>query len=488
MPDTIDRFGDSRITPVLLSSDSSSRLWPLARQSYPSQFMSLSREGSNIQHVAGLVADPALYRKPVVVCGDDQRFFVADHLRGRGARIILEAVTRDTALPIGVAALHVAATDPEGVLLVLSANHQIAGKPAFAKAVETATRAARAGWMVTLGVPPIWPERDYGYVLSGEAIPGVEGADAIACFVEKPDGECAAKFLGDGRYLWNTGILIATASTVLDQLGVYAPEALDAARDAYEGGVEDLDFFRLDQAASVRAPAVSFQTAVFQSCARNALVKADLEWSDFGSWGALWRRQQRDDRGNVTSGDIVCADVERSYLHSDDMLVAALGVRNLVVIATGDALLVADRDRMSEVEDLVVRLKAEGRQEAFEHKRVYRPWGYYESISSGSRYQVKKLCVKPGGKLSLQSHNHRAEHWTCVSGTAIVTIDGNRQIFGENESTYIPLGAVHRLENPGKIDLMIIEVQSGSYLGEDDIIRYEDIYARTASSQLTPVR
>lgn len=488
MPDSVDGYSRSRVTPVLLSKATAARLWPLARRSHPSQFLPLNQGASTIQNISKLVSDPADYQPPVVVCPDDQRFFVAEHLHGTGATVLLEAVARDTALPVAVAALHVAERDPGGLMVLMSLGDEPAGRDAFKRAVAAATKVARLGWMVTIAVKPAWAEPACGYIMPGEAIEGFDNAASVACFVEKPDKACADTMAADGRYLWNTGIVVATARVILDRIGTVSPETLAAARDAYESGVEDLSFLRLDQAASVRAPTLSFNVDVLQAGLKNAVIEADLEWSDLASWGSLWHRQPHDASGNVVIGDVISVDARNSYLHSDNKLLATIGVRDVVVVTTGDAVLVADRSRVDEVEDLVARLQLEGREEVFEHKRVYRPWGYYESVSSGPRFQVKKLCVKPGGKLSLQSHNHRAEHWTCVSGTAIVTIDANRQILSENESVYIPLSAVHRLENPGKIDLMIIEVQSGSYLGEDDIVRYEDIYARTGPSSLTPAR
>lgn len=472
------------VQPVLLSGGNGSRLWPVSRTSLPKQFLALSGDGSMIQETALRVADRSRFRDPIVICGEQQRFLVADHLRMTGARpqIVLEPEGRNTAYPIAVAALLTAeAGSHDTILAVLPADHRIGDPDAFLQSISKAAAAAAAEpVIVTLGAKPTAPETGFGYILPGAPIDGVDDAFVVERFVEKPDRPTAERYLAEGRHLWNSGMFVASAATVLAAFEEHAPEVLDAARTAVAQATRDLDFLRLPLEATRLCPVISFDYAVMERVARCAVVPSEFDWSDLGSWQAIWESGDRDANGNVVDGDVIALDSRDSYLLSDanGPLLATLGVENLVVVATRDAVLVADKARAQDVKKIVEDLKARKRSEATQHPRMYRPWGYYETLCLGDRFQVKRIVVTPGGKLSLQSHQHRAEHWVVVAGTATVVVDGEEKMLLENESVYVPLGAVHRLENRGKIDLTLIEVQSGAYLGEDDIVRYEDVYAR----------
>ncbi len=480
-----DKPWDDFVQPVLLSGGNGSRLWPVSRASLSKQFLSLSGDGSMLQETALRVADRSRFLEPIVICGEEQRFLVADHLRTAGARpqIVLEPEGRNTAYPIAVAAVLTAnAGRPDTILAVLPADHHIGDPDGFAASIGKAADVASAeALIVTLGAKPTAPETGFGYILQGAAIGSADGAFLVERFVEKPDRPTAERYLAAGDHLWNSGVFVATAAALLAAFEAHAPEVLDAARAAVASAVRDLDFLRLPLEETRTSPDISFDYAVMERVDRSAVVLSTFEWSDLGSWRAIWDVGERDANGNVLDGDVIPIDTEGAYLHADPNgpMVAALGVRDLIVVATRDAVLVTEMNRAQDVKQVVEELKRRKRDEASRHRRVYRPWGYYETLCLGERFQVKRIVVTPGGKLSLQSHQHRAEHWVVVAGTATVHVDGSVKMLLENESVYVPLGAVHRLENQGKIDLTLIEVQSGAYLGEDDIVRYEDAYART---------
>jgi mannose-1-phosphate guanylyltransferase/mannose-6-phosphate isomerase len=418
---------------------------------------------------------------PIVISNNEHRFLVAEQLNQLGVRPavqILEPIGRNTAPAVAVAALHVCGEDPDGLLAVLPSDHVIANAIAFREAVLTAARLAERDFLVTFGVRPTQPHTGYGYIELGEALPGEASGFRIQRFVEKPDLQRARQYLESGRFLWNSGMFVFSAQRFLEELSKSRPDILEGARKALAAAVRDLDFLRLDTAFAA-CPAESIDYAVMEKTPRGAVVRADIGWNDVGSWTALWDIAKRDEADNATHGDVHLADVAGCYIWSDSRLVFALGARNLIIVETADAVLVADRSRTQDVKTIVESLDKEARSEHVSHTRVYRPWGYYETIDTGSRFQVKRIMVKPGQALSLQMHRQRAEHWVVVSGRARVTRDENVYDLAENESTFIPLGTKHRLENPTDQPLYLIEVQSGAYLGEDDIIRFEDKYKRS---------
>ncbi|MBE7210639.1 MAG: mannose-1-phosphate guanylyltransferase/mannose-6-phosphate isomerase [Gluconacetobacter diazotrophicus] len=466
------------VIPVILSGGSGSRLWPVSRASFPKQLWPLISERTMLQETAlrgrGLAA-------PVVVCNHEHRFLIAEQLRDAGiagARIVLEPVGRNSAPAIAAAALLVAEQDPDAVLWVMAADGAIGRPDALAAAVAQAVGAARDGRIVTFGMRPTRPETGYGYIETGAALPGHPGVHALSRFVEKPDAAAAAAMLARGGFLWNSGMFVFTAATLLAELRAHAPAVLDAVGRAVDGRRTDLDFIRLDAEAFAGAPDISVDYAVAERTAHAAVVPADLGWSDVGSWDALWEISAKDAAGNVAVGDVFLEHASGCYVRSDGIVTAVTGLSDAVVVVTEDAVLVTHRDRAQDVKRVVERLTAAGRHEAVAHNRAYRPWGFYEGLIRDERFQVKRIVVKPGQKLSLQKHYHRAEHWVVVAGTALVTRDGEQVMLRENESLYLPLGCTHRLENPGRIPLTLIEVQSGAYLGEDDIVRIEDVYAR----------
>jgi mannose-1-phosphate guanylyltransferase / mannose-6-phosphate isomerase len=470
-----------RVIPVILSGGSGTRLWPVSRESFPKQLWPLLSERSMIQETA-LRACGNAFTPPVVVCNEEHRFLVAEQLRAAsisGARVVLEPVGRNSAPAIAAAACLAAEDDPDAVLWMMAADAAISDAEALRDALRIAVAAARGGSIVTFGMKPTAPEIGYGYIERGGALPDVPGAFRVARFVEKPNAARAADLLASGRHLWNSGMFVFTAGTLLDELGVYEPEVLAAVRNAVAGRKVDLDFIRLEPAAFASSKSISLDYAVAERTARAAVVPADLGWSDVGSWNALWELGSKDPAGNVAVGDVALEGAENCYVRSDGMLTGVIGLKDAVVVVTEDAVLAMHRDAAQDVKALVDRLKAAGRHEAVAHNRVYRPWGFYESLIQGDRFQVKRIVVNPGQKLSLQKHFHRAEHWVVVSGTALVTRDAETTLLHENESIYLPLGCVHRLDNPGRIPLTLIEVQSGAYLGEDDIVRFEDTYGRT---------
>ena len=453
----------------------------MSRPDYPKQLLPLAAEETMLQQTARRVGDRARFAPPVIVCDNEHRFLVAEQMRAIGVEpeaIVLEPVGRNTAPAAAVAALLLSAKDPEALLLLLPSDHVVGNSDAFLAAVDTAQTLARRGRLALFGMRPDRPESGFGYIVRGEAVAEVEGAYAVSRFVEKPEPAVAEKMIAAGDSFWNSGMFLFSAAVFLEELGHFEPEILASAKQAVEKISRDLDFCRIDEAAFKAAPAVSIDNAVMERTDRAAVVPAEFGWSDVGSWSSLWRLGPRDAADNRLIGDVIARESTGCYIRSQERLVAAIGVENLVIVETGDAVLVIDRSRAEEVKQLVEQLQASHRKEAFERPRVYRPWGYYESVVASGRFQVKHIQVKPGGRLSLQMHHHRSEHWVVVNGTAQVVRDNETLIVREAESVYIPCGARHRLENPGKIPLDLIEVQTGSYLGEDDIVRLEDVYGR----------
>jgi mannose-1-phosphate guanylyltransferase/mannose-1-phosphate guanylyltransferase/mannose-6-phosphate isomerase len=468
------------IIPVILAGGSGTRLWPLSRKLYPKQLLPLLDRHTLVQNTLLRLQGLEGIADPVVICNEEHRFIIAEQLRAMDANpsaIILEPVGRNTAPAVAVAALRVLAIDPRAVMLVLPADHLIGDPGSFHAAVTEAAAHAEKGHLVTFGIVPTAPETGYGYIRQGRALDG-SSARAIDRFVEKPDLATAEGYVASGEYFWNSGMFVFRADTVLAELERFAPAIVEACRRSLDAARLDLDFLRLDGEAFAACPEDSVDYAVMEQTDRGVMVPLSCGWNDLGSWDALWQAGNRDECGNVTKGDVVTCDVRNSYLHAETRLLAAVGLENHIVVETSDAVLISPRDRVQEVKKIVDKLKAENRIEAVSHKKVFRPWGHYESIGDGARYQVKRITVTPGQVLSLQKHFHRAEHWVVVQGTALVTRDGEEIMLRENESVYLPLGAVHRLSNPGKIPLELIEVQVGSYLGEDDIVRFEDVYGR----------
>ncbi len=471
---------ETAVVPVILSGGSGSRLWPISRESFPKQLWPLISDRSLLQQTA-LRGMGSGFAPPIVVCNQEHRFLVAEQLRGAGiehARIVLEPTGRNSAPAIAAAALLLAEDNPDTVMWMMAADAFIADTTALLKALGSAVEAARGGRIVTFGMKATRPETGYGYIESGPELEGIPGVHVLARFIEKPDAHKAADMAASGRHMWNSGMFVFTAQTLIDELALHAPEVLQAVRDAVERRTQDLDFIRLESAAFAAAPSISIDYAVAEHTKRAAVVPADLGWSDVGSWDALWELGEKDAAGNVAIGDVMLEGASNCYVRSDGMLSAIVGLTDVVLVTTEDAVIALHRDRAQDVKKIVERLKAAGRHEGVSHNRSYRPWGFYESLIQGDRFQVKRIVVKPGEKLSLQKHFHRAEHWVVVAGSAVVTRDAETMLVRENESIYLPLGAVHRLENPGRIPLTLIEVQSGSYLGEDDIVRLEDTYGR----------
>ncbi|HKY95229.1 MAG TPA: mannose-1-phosphate guanylyltransferase/mannose-6-phosphate isomerase [Kiloniellales bacterium] len=472
-------MADSRIHPVVLSGGSGNRLWPLSRRAYPKQFLPLTGEATLFQSTAERVVGPAFH--PVtVVASEEHRFVVAEQLRDRGLpwrRLIIEPVARNTAIAVAVATLSIASADPDAVLLVLPSDHQVRDRAAFLEAVAEAKAAAGKQRLLTFGIRPLRAETGYGYIELGRPIS--ENACAIQRFTEKPDAETAERFLAGGRHLWNSGIFLLPAAATLVAFEQLAPAVLAAARAALAAASSDLDFLRLDRASLEQAPNVSFDVAIMEKVADAGVVPCEMGWSDVGAWDQLWLGGDKDAAGNVALGKVVAEDARDSYLRAESRLLAAVGVEDLVVVETDTAVLVARRDRAQDVKSLVERLQREGHPEASENAKSYRPWGWYRSIALGPRYQVKQIGVKPGHSLSLQMHRHRAEHWIIVQGTALATRGEDVRLVRENESIYISAGEKHRLENPGKVELELIEVQTGTYFGEDDIVRFTDNYGRS---------
>lgn len=478
----------TQILPVILSGGSGTRLWPLSREQYPKQLLPLYDDDTLLQstatRLAGFKGTLEVLGQPLVVCNEEYRFIIAEQLRAAGkpaSTLILEPMGRNTAPALTVAALVVAEADP--VLLVMPADHVVTDRASFQRAIDAGAKLAVAGAVVTFGIVADRPETCYGYIQSGEE--SQHGAQCIARFVEKPDLPTAERYVASGEYLWNSGLFMLRASVWLRAIGHLRPDILAACKGALEKGSRDADFLRVDKVAFATCPSDSIDYAVMERLPGDAalgipahVVPMDCGWSDVGAWDALWQVAEKDEAGNATRGDVMLHETSGSLVLADGRMVACVGVDDVVVIETSDAVLVARKDRTQEVKQIVARLKSEGRSEASAHRKVHRPWGWYDSIDSGARFQVKRIVVKPGASLSLQMHHHRAEHWIVVTGTARVTRGDEVILLTENQSTYIPLGTKHRLENPGKVPLEMIEVQSGAYLGEDDIVRFEDTYGR----------
>jgi mannose-1-phosphate guanylyltransferase/mannose-6-phosphate isomerase len=469
------------IFPVVLSGGSGSRLWPLSRTLLPKQFLPLVSDKTMLQETLLRLNGLSDMKNPVLVCSNDHRFLAAEQLREinitAGAQI-LEPAGRNTAPAVAVAALHVVTQDSDGIMLVLPADHLIRNITQFHYVIGKGAAAATNGRLVTFGIVGREPETGYGYIERGQPLEQSADCYRVARFVEKPDEATARQFIDSGQFYWNSGMFVFKASRYLEELGKYRKDILEAAKGAWAAATRDLDFVRLDEKAFLASPSESIDYAVMENTDDAVVVEADIGWSDIGSWTALSQAGKPDLAGNITVGDTHTEDIRNCYVRAEHRLVAAVGVKDLIIVETSDAVLVAHKDHAQQVKNVVDALKAKHRDEYLVHKRVYRPWGYYEGLDSSDRFQVKRIMVKPGCKLSLQMHHHRAEHWVVVSGTAKVIRGEDTLLLSENQSTYIPLGAKHRLENVGKMPLHMIEVQSGSYLGEDDIVRLEDDYKR----------
>ena len=482
------------LQPVILSGGSGTRLWPLSREHYPKQLLAFAGERSLLQETVlraegiGSSGKAVAVAAPLIVCNEEHRFLVAEQLRELDiapGEIILEPAGRNTAPALTLAALAIEKQGADPVMLVMPADHVIRDQSAFNSAVSAAAALAEAGYLVTFGIVPTGPETGYGYIKVGATVRANGGeARAIAAFVEKPDLATAQGYVSSGDYLWNSGMFVMRASVWLRAIGEFRSDILSACRRAFAAGSQDRDFFRVDKKAFIACPSDSIDYAVMEkvTAGKNelqaAVVPLSAGWSDVGAWPAIWEVGVPDADGNVSKGDVLTHGTRNSLLFAEHRLVAGVGLEDMVVVETADAVMVAHKSRAQDVKKIVERLKAENRSERLSHRRVHRPWGTYEGIDAGDRFQVKRIVVKPGESLSLQMHHHRAEHWVVVRGTARVTCGEKAFLLSENQSTYIPIGEKHRLENPGTIPLEIIEVQSGSYLGEDDIVRFEDVYGR----------
>jgi mannose-1-phosphate guanylyltransferase / mannose-6-phosphate isomerase len=481
---------DNKILPVILSGGSGTRLWPLSRELYPKQLLPLVDERTMIQNTVTRLEGIADLASPLIVCNESHRFMVAEQLRlinVKPSAVMLEPAGRNTAPAVAIAALQAMKSGSDPILLVLPADHVIKNVAAFHYAVAEGVRQAKDGSLITFGIVPDKPETGYGYIKKGKRLTSRQAGRLASWqvdrFEEKPDLAKAKKFIASGEYLWNSGMFVFRASRYLEELKRFAPDILSACRRTFKGAVRDLDFTRLDQEAFAGCRSDSIDYAVMEKTGSAVVIPLDAGWNDIGSWSALWEVLEKDKDGNAVSGDVITQDVSNSFIYAGSRLVTAVGVKDHIIIETADAVLVADKDKAQKVKNIVAHLKTQKRGEALLHRRVNRPWGAYESIDCAERFQVKRITVNPGACLSLQRHHHRAEHWIVVTGTARITKGDEVITITENESTYIPLGTKHRLENPGKIPLELIEVQSGSYLGEDDIERFDDRYGRKGSSK-----
>ena len=464
------------VLPVILSGGSGTRLWPRSRKHYPKQLLKLSGSLSMLQETLRRVDHLAA---PMVVCNDGQRFLVAEQLHEIGCKpeaIMLEPVARNTAPAIAMAALRALQKHSDPILVVLPADHMINDQKKFQESLQRAVARAADDFLVVFGVKPDKPETGYGYI---QARAHDEDGSAVSRFVEKPDASTAAEYLASGDYFWSSGMFVFKAAVLIEELTRFEPDMVACCRGALEHSSEDLDFIRMDEASLEACVSKSIDYALMERTQRAWMIPLASSWSDLGSWSSLWEVMEKDPQGNVKLGDVIAEECNGCLFHAEDHLIAAIGVDNLVVVDTRDALLISTRDRVQDVRQLVALLDEQGREEHLSHREVHRPWGSYDTVDHGERYQVKRIVVKPGESLSLQMHHHRAEHWVVVQGTAEVQVGEQWQVVAENQSVYIPLGEKHRLRNPGKLALNLIEVQSGSYLGEDDIVRFEDSYGRS---------
>ena len=470
-----------RLTPVLLSGGTGSRLWPLSREAYPKQLLALDGPETLLEQTARRVSNASRFEPLLVIANAQHRFAVAEQLQRSGVpvkRIVLEPFGRNTAPAAVIAALIALESDPEAILLVLPADHSIRDEEAFLAAIETGRVVAALGQFVLFGVRASMPSTGYGYIRVGKPLDEASGVHAVAEFTEKPDAARAQEYVMSGDYVWNSGIFLMPAQALLNELTELEPDLVDACRNAVSRATTDLDFLRLDPEAFGSARSVSIDYARMEGTAQAAVVPSNFGWSDIGAWSAVWELGAKDRDDNVIVGDALTLNARGCYVHAEGPVVAASGVDDLIIVATNDAVLVTSQRADQDVKLVVDQLKSSGYAAATESARVHRPWGFYQALHQGERFQVKRITVNPGAKLSLQKHYHRAEHWVVVNGTALVTRDNEQLLLRENESVYLPLGCVHRLENPGQIPLNLIEIQSGAYLGEDDIIRLDDLYAR----------
>ncbi|GLX81302.1 mannose-1-phosphate guanylyltransferase [Thalassotalea eurytherma] len=467
-----------KMIPVIMAGGSGTRLWPLSRAMFPKQFLNVASDQSMLQETVSRTKNWSV-DETMFLCNEDHRFLVAEQLRAmneNSARIILEPAGRNTAPAIALAALDIVEKHGDSLMMVMAADHIIENQPAFDVAVEQAKALATNDKLVTFGIVPTAPETGYGYIKRGNAI-NENGYD-VEAFVEKPDLPTAEDYLASKDYYWNSGMFMFKASLYLSELAKFSPEILTACKAAYAQSASDLDFVRAGKEEFLASPDDSIDYAIMEKTALAAVVPMDAGWSDVGSWSALWDVDTKCENGNATNGDVILTGTKNSLVHATSRLVTTVGIEDTVIVETKDAVMVAHKDKVQDVKAIVNELKSRDRNEVAHHREVYRPWGKYDSIDNGERYQVKRITVKPGAKLSVQMHHHRAEHWIVVSGTAKVTNGDKDILLTENQSTYIPVGVIHALENPGKVDLELIEVQSGSYLGEDDIVRFEDRYGR----------
>lgn len=466
--------------PVIMAGGSGSRLWPLSRQLNPKQFLCLTDSQNSMLQSTMLRLEGLDHELPLIICNEEHRFLVAEQLRQLGkvrAEILLEPAARNTAPALALAALRLIAEGADPLMLVLAADHLIENIEAFHSSIKTAKRLAETGKLVTFGVVPTSAETGYGYLQKGEALSG--NSFVVSRYVEKPDSENAQRYLASGDYLWNSGMFLFRASRYIEELSKFRPDILEACQNAIARCAQDGDFIRADQESFTACPDESVDYAVMERTADAVMVSLDAGWSDIGSWAALWSVSEKSAQGNSIAGDAMIHNTRNTLIRAEHRLVATVGLEDLIIVETKDAVLVAHKDHVQDIKHIVETIKLEGRHEHISHREAYRPWGMYDSVDHGARYQVKRITVKPGAKLSLQMHHHRAEHWVVVSGTARVTNGEKTYLITENQSTYIPIGQIHTLENPGVIPLELIEVQSGSYLGEDDIVRYEDKYGRS---------
>lgn len=477
------------IYPVILSGGSGSRLWPLSREQYPKQLLPLVGELSLLQETASRLNGLTEAAQSLFICNEEHRFLVAEQLRQLGkkpAEIILEPVGRNTAPALALAALALTTNEQDAVMLIMPADHVIQDNARFISAVQEGAKLAEGGHLVTFGIVPTVPETGYGYIRKGKFLTDPEHGDSsqapaayrVAAFVEKPDIRTAQRYLDSGDYLWNSGIFMMRATVWLQELARHRPDIAEACATAYQKGAKDGDFYRVEKTAFSNCPSDSIDYAVMEKTDRAVVVPLDAGWSDIGAWSALWEVCAQDSQGNVIRGDVAAHATQNTLLIAQHRFLAAVGLDNIIVVETADAVLVAHKDQAQHVKEIVSKLKHEKREEYKTHRKVYRPWGCYETVDAGPRFQVKRITVNPNAALSLQMHHHRAEHWIVVKGTAQVTCGEEVFLLTENQSTYIPLGMKHRLENPGTMPLEMIEVQSGGYLGEDDIVRFEDVYHR----------